>query len=350
MIREYLKIEKAKEWYARYERRISSGSLLFGFIFDSLTLSRVDSLRDNLWMFFNLSAIWVSIIVLTRLERRGINPDETKSHFWFTNIMQFAIGNLLGTLFIFYFWSANFATAWPFFLILFCAIAANELLQKRYSRLTFQAGFLYFAILLLTLLLLPVLLHKIGIRVFILGSIVSLMIFFVFLKTLKIFAHQEMAEMREKLMGVALGILVFMNVLYFTNLIPPIPLSLKQAGIYHSVSRNSTEYILEKEKGSWRDFFRIYDQVHISPGASLSAYSAIFSPAQLNVGVIHEWQAYDEIENKWITHSRIPLSVSGGRLEGFRTYSIKSGVSPGKWRVNVKTNRDQTIGRINFRG
>ena len=196
MIREYLKIDKAKEWYARYEKRISSGSLLFGFIFDSLTLSRVDSLRDNLWMFFNLSAIWVSIIVLTRLERRGINPDETKSHFWFTNIMQFAIGNLLGTLFIFYFWSANFATAWPFFLILFGAIAANELLQKRYSRLTFQAGFLYFAILLLTLLLLPVLLHRIGVWIFILGSILSLVIFFVFLKTLKIFAHQEMAEMR----------------------------------------------------------------------------------------------------------------------------------------------------------
>jgi hypothetical protein len=84
------------------------------------------------------------------------------------------------------------------------------------------------------------------------------------------------------------------------------------------------------------------------PGNLIYAYSAIFSPKNLNLTILHEWQHYDEIQNKWITGTVINLPVTGGRDGGFRTYSARSNLVPGKWRVNIKTKEGQTIGRLRF--
>ncbi|HEV7424102.1 MAG TPA: DUF2914 domain-containing protein, partial [Candidatus Paceibacterota bacterium] len=44
----------------------------------------------------------------------------------------------------------------------------------------------------------------------------------------------------------------------------------------------------------------------------------------------------------------ISLPVIGGRDGGFRTYSSRSNLAEGKWRVNVKTELGQTIGHVRF--
>ena len=36
-----------------------------------------------------------------------------------------------------------------------------------------------------------------------------------------------------------LSVVLIVNILYFANLIPPVPLALKDAGIYHQVNHNS---------------------------------------------------------------------------------------------------------------
>jgi hypothetical protein len=78
------------------------------------------------------------------------------------------------------------------------------------------------------------------------------------------------------------------------------------------------------------------------------AYSAVFSPSKLNLDIVHEWQHYDKETGKWITLSRVPLSVLGGRDGGFRTYSINYNFPPGKSRVNVETAKGELIGRLAF--
>jgi hypothetical protein len=49
----------------------------------------------------------------------------------------------------------------------------------------------------------------------------------------------------------------------------------------------------------------------------------------------------------------VPLSpVRGGRREGFRTYSRKTGFPPvvaGRWTVDVVTDSGQLVGRVRFR-
>ncbi|MDO8590949.1 MAG: DUF2914 domain-containing protein, partial [bacterium] len=44
----------------------------------------------------------------------------------------------------------------------------------------------------------------------------------------------------------------------------------------------------------------------------------------------------------------IQFPIVGGRDEGFRGYSIKSSVFPGRWRVDVETAEKNLIGRVEF--
>jgi hypothetical protein len=138
--------------------------------------------------------------------------------------------------------------------------------------------------------------------------------------------------------------------MYFTNVIPPIPLSLKDSGVYHGIIKiTEGQYEAKSEIQTWWDYFRFYPVFHQRAGEVVYIYSAIFSPIKLNTEIIHQWQFYDEKTEKWMDSSRIILSIAGGRDEGFRTYSTKQSVTPGLWRVKVMTTRGQVMGRVNFK-
>jgi len=140
-----------------------------------------------------------------------------------------------------------------------------------------------------------------------------------------------------------------MNGLYFYNLIPPIPLSLKDSGVYYEISKDAnSQYVGRYEKTDWKSYFIMYDDFRINPGASVYAYSAVFSPTDLNTTIRHVWQYHNEYLGKWVDYSRVELPLFGGRGGGFRTYSVKTGLIAGQWRVNVENIRGQVIGRIRF--
>ncbi|MBI2086573.1 MAG: DUF2914 domain-containing protein [Candidatus Zambryskibacteria bacterium] len=330
-----------KEYYERYEKSVSIGSLLFGFILDSLTLQRIDALRENVWIAGNIFLVGLSIILLNRGKGDA-------QGFWLPNILQFGFGALLGAFFIFYFRSAALVTAWPFLLIILAAMVANELFQKRYARLAFQLSFFYLSVFSFLIFLLPLLLHSIGAMAFLFSGAVSIVAIWVFVNIMKRFAREKFLENRTHIWRLIAIIFISVNVLYFTNLIPPIPLSLKDIGIYHSIARNSAgDYLVSGEEKGLIEFFHLREKVHWSEGQPLYAYSAIFSPGSLNTNIVHEWQFRNKA-GEWTTSTRIPISISGGRTEGFRTYSTKYNLSPGLWRVNVATQRGQLLGRKTF--
>jgi hypothetical protein len=74
----------------------------------------------------------------------------------------------------------------------------------------------------------------------------------------------------------------------------------------------------------------------------------VFSPTHLDTQIVHEWQYYNPVDEEWQTTDTISFPIIGGRDGGYRGYSSKSTISPGRWRVNVETPHGQTIGRINF--
>jgi hypothetical protein len=142
-----------------------------------------------------------------------------------------------------------------------------------------------------------------------------------------------------------------MNVLYFANVIPPIPLSLKSAGVYHGITKISGgNYQAQAEPRVWQDYFNRFPVFHRQAGETIYVFSAIFSPVNFATQITHQWQYYDEAKREWVDSSRIDLPITGGRADGFRTYSVKSNFTPasGRWRVRVMTIQGQVVGNINF--
>lgn len=77
----------------------------------------------------------------------------------------------------------------------------------------------------------------------------------------------------------------------------------------------------------------------------LVAHTAIYAPAGLRTPVQHVWRQNGVVINV------IPLTVEGGRQQGYRTFSRKHAFpasAQGRWTVDVMT-RGQLIGRLRFR-
>ncbi len=346
--------DPVREWYGRFERPISSLSLIAGFLFDAITLKRVDTLWENFWILGHLVIVAVFIVLIhTDESELGDEANPSKAHFWYVNILQFFFGGTLSAYLVLYFRSADILVSWPFILLLAVAFIANESLKRHYIRLIFQISLFFLSIYSFAIFLIPVMFHKIGTGIFLFSGIVSVLIIWGFLVILFRLTRDKVTASNyenKKLIALCIfGIFALINFLYFTNLIPPVPLSLKDAGIYHSVLKNSQgNYEVTAEDHGWRSYFELYPNFYASSNDPVYIYSAIFSPRGLNLNIIHEWQYYDETKNDWITMSDVKLSVVGGRDGGFRTYSLRYGLEVGKWRVNIETSDGHVIGHVRF--
>ena len=343
-------IKSIQNFYGKFERPISSISLFGGFIFDIFALKRLDLFWENFWIVIHLLIVAVCIILVNLNDNEGVDPsDPSKSYFWYINTMQFFFGGLLSTFLVFYFRSATLSVSWPFLLILLGAFIANERLKRHYSRLTFQISLLFLSILSYLAFITPVFLHRIGMDIFLASTVASLIILTIFLRILKSLSNEKFKKSRRKVTFSVLGIFLITNILYFYNLIPPIPISLKDAGIYHSITRDANlDYNVVSEDSGWLGYFIFSQNFHAVAGDSAFAYSAIFSPDLFNIDLIHQWQKYDSVSNEWITINEVNLFAIGGRDGGYRTYSEEKNISPGEWRVNVLMSGGQVIGRMQF--
>jgi hypothetical protein len=171
-----------------------------------------------------------------------------------------------------------------------------------------------------------------------------------FLRILRRLSREKFSGHTRGLVFSLAGIFVVMNILYFTNIIPPLPLSLKDSGIYHSLVHNpSGGYSVEVEPESWwSKYFTLYPDFHLPPGEVVYAYSSVFSPESFSLVVIHEWQYEDSKTEDWITAGSVALPIVGGRSGGYMTYSMRVGLLPGHWRVNVLTPTGLVLGTLRF--
>ena len=134
-------LNKFSDFYKRFEKYISPIGLIYGFIFTSLTLTRIDQFIENFWIVIHLLIATFGILVLTLYENRAEKKqvpieDRQKFHFYLTLIIQFAFGGLFSTFFVFYMRSSSLFESWLFLLILIVLLVGNELWKKHYSRST----------------------------------------------------------------------------------------------------------------------------------------------------------------------------------------------------------------------
>jgi hypothetical protein len=340
--------ENALYYYEKYERRVSSVGLVFGFVVDNLTLQRIDVLFENLVLFFYIALASASIVVINFWEGGRLRGKLFESIVpWLPLVIQVAFGGLFSGYVVFYSRSASFITGWPFLLMLGALLIGNEFFRKRYQQFVFQVSILFLAVFSFAIFFLPVVFKTFGPGTFVASGIISVLIISIFIRLLYPVVPQE-AKRRHILFPSIISIYIGMHILYFTNIIPPIPLALKEQGAYHSITRTGTVYAARGEERTWYSFLRGPQIVHIARGSPVVFYSAVFAPTKLTTGIVHEWQYFDDVKQAWVTRSRVSFPIVGGSDGGYRGYSIKNNVEEGRWRVNVETSRGQHIGRKIF--
>ncbi|MEI8123842.1 MAG: DUF2914 domain-containing protein [bacterium] len=347
MIKSFFKL------FEKYSRFLSSLGLIAGLIITPLTLTRIDNVSDNLWIIIQLFLAIFGITLLNYLNNKVKTGKINKVYdndinFWLTLIIQFAFGNLFSTYIVFYFRSSTIFLSWPFILVIAFLLIGNEIWVRRYSRLTLQITTLFLSIYMFFIFSLPIILNKIGDDVFIYSGLLSLLFIIVFIFVLRIITRESFTANKIPMISSLIGSFIIINGMYFLNIIPPIPLSLKDAGVYHSIYIENGNYILNGEEKTWKDYFKIYEVYNRVGNEPVYVFSSIFSPTKFNTEIIHEWQYYNENERKWVTSGRVNLPITGGRDAGFRTYSMKENVFTGLWRVNILTLKNKVVGRVNL--
>lgn len=346
-----LSIVKIKQFYSENERHLGSFALLFGFVVDNFTLTRIDLWLDNLILFSYLFLAGLGILFIHVYESGILRWKFEESIIrWVPLFIQFAFGGLFSGYFIFYSRSASLAGSWPFILILLLLLLGNEKFKDRYSRFGFQIAIFYTALFSFSIFYVPMLVGSMGAWVFILSGLISLALITLFLYIIYRIVPWRVVQGVRSLIVIIGGIFISINTMYFLNIIPPIPLSLKDANIYHLVTRlDNGDYTAITEKRSWFDFYSYtHSVIHLKPDEPVYFYSAVFSPTTIDAKIVHRWEYYDEKISKWVTSFTFEYPIFGGRDGGYRGYSIKENIYNGKWRVYVETPRGQILGRHAF--
>lgn len=336
-------------WIKRYERYLTAGALFFGFIFDTLTLTRIDFLYENVVIVGYLILGMAMIILSALYTRRHLkNMWLEKIGAFAPIVLQFTFGGLFSAFLVFFVRSASFVASWPFLLLLSSVLVGNEFFKERYSRFSFQIFIWYFALYLYLALVMPVIVGRIGFLVFLASGTLALLLVYSLIRALEHMVPTLMHELRQAPLMFMVGLFAVFNVLYVLNIIPPIPLSLKEAGVYEYVARVGDTYIKERTERSFLKEFFLRDRIELLPGKPAYFFSSVFSPTNLEVEIIHHWQRYNEDTNRWMTVAYIPFIIRGGRDAGYRGFTLLQHASAGMWRVRVETGRGQLLGRETF--
>ena len=345
--------EKIYIKYKKHERYLFPLVFLAGFLFDTLTLRRIDLLFENIVLLFHVSIIGFAIFVLN-LKRVEQSAESTglanKLSLVLPYVMQFSFGALFSAFFIFYSRSAELSSSWPFLMFLLAFLLGNEFLKERYKRLVFQIAIYFIVLFSYSIFVVPVVLGQMGVWVFMLSGLFSLFLIRMFVLFLSFFMREKIYSQKKVLFSVVLLIYLFFNIAYFLNIIPPIPLSVKEDGVYHSVIRNDSDGYTLTYEPTFLYFFtkETKSEFHWQKGEPVYSYSSVFAPTKIDIEIYHRWSYFDEEKGDWVEANRIGYPISGGRDGGYRGYTVKTNVFPGQWRVDVITEREQIMGRTKF--
>lgn len=346
-----LRESRAFKFWQRYEHHLGVGALAVGFTFDVFLAKSPASIVDNTLLVSYLFIAATIIILLNIAPVRRRRERGVSEPFIFLLILQFCFGGLASNLLVLYGKSGTLAADAFFVALLAMLVFGNEYLRSRYAQLRFNIGVYYFLLLTYCIIAVPTFIfHAVGPGVFLLSGLISLAVMVVFLTILFAAVLRGAPKQAHQIVMMVAIIFVVFNGLYFLQVIPPVPLSLKSIGIYHSVLRYSSgDYLALYEPPPWYEFWQDTSPAFTyAPGESAYCFSSVYAPAQLDTPIYHRWEYYDPAAKSWETISRISYPITGGRPAGYRGFSVITLTNPGAWRCDVETESGALIGRTTF--
>jgi len=331
-----------------YERQLSAVAMVGGFVFDNFAFGRIDHPATQAVLAGYLVFAAASIAFLHYFEARAEQRHGTFR--WRTIVSaatQFALGGLWSAFLIFYTRSSAVVVSWPFLLVLAGILLSNEFFREYHSRLVFTVVLFFIALFSYMTFVVPILVGTMNEFTFLISGACTLLVFALFLGLLAMLGRKRVWDDIGKVTIGAVAAFVIINLFYFFDVLPPIPLAMADVGLYHHIERVNGSYKATGEPLPWTIKFGQTRVIHLIPGESLYAYSAVFAPIQLKTQIVHRWQYHDD-KKGWVTVSTIAFPITGGRDNGYRGFTIKSHPKAGAWRVDIGTVDGRVIGRVGF--
>jgi Protein of unknown function (DUF2914) len=342
-------------WYVRYYHTLrhhwQTVAFLLGFLTDILWLNQVDSVMDNatilLYVFLSTISLFLLYAGITQRFGERWSPRVQGGA---AIVMQYAFGGLFSGMLILYGRAGDPLASWPFLILFAAGMIANEVLQKREEKLLFNLVSYYIGLFSYMVLGTTILTGYMGPLVFIGCGVAALVYMYGLIRLLALVIPRYLLMQMRHIVFSLLLTFVFLNVLYFTNIIPPIPLSLNEILIVQGVVhyQNPSRYELTYEPVSWWRLDRqLFPVVHPGPNHAIACFTSVYAPVLIKTDIVHIWE-YKDSNGDWKEQFRLSYPISGEARNGYRGYTETSAFKDGTWRCTVATTRGQIIGRQRF--
>ncbi|MEX2239662.1 MAG: DUF2914 domain-containing protein [Burkholderiales bacterium] len=346
-------LERLRLHFGRNEREIAVAFFAGGFVFDIVTVGRIDS-----WVTIGQQALYlaaVTAVLLHMLLEQGARTPELAGqprlwHWYYeyrSAAIHFALGALMNLYAIFFFKSSSLLVSFGFLAFLVVLVVANESRRVKALGLHFKFALLGLCYLSFAAIVVPVAVGSIGLGVFLLSMLAGALPLAAAAEWIRRRQPGQFAAARRQILLPLGFVLVAFLASYMLRIIPPAPLSIPFIGVYHAVERTEEGYRLAHERPWWR-FWHNGDQVfRAQRGDRVVVFFRIFSPARFADRVRMRWY-WEPGGHGWLLQDSIPIDIVGGREQGFRGYGYKANYQPGRWKVQVETEDGREIGRVYF--
>lgn len=334
---------KFLEFYQHHEVLVSIIVFAAGFVFDLLTLGRIDDLLNLIQQAIYLGILGTLLLTEIRLSIGTFKLSPKLERFWAYHnlVVHFLFGSLLSAYTIFYYTSASALTSFFFIVLLAGLMLANEIPKIQDLGLPVRVILYSICVLSYFAFFYPIIMGHVGLIPFWLGLLSSVGVLIVvwkyFLK-----GHEKHPVVKNHVLLPGLAVHLFFVIGYYTALIPPVPVAVKKIGVYYQVEKKDGKYIGKHLSPMWKFWENGSQNFEARPGDKVTVLLAIFSPAHFKDQIILRWFREGQLEDS------IPLTILGGRDEGFRGFGTKQYYRPGDWEVVVETSDGREVGSISF--
>lgn len=344
-------IKSLKKFFEKHERTTLILFFVGGFIWDSLTLQRIDHLYSNIILFTYLICLVVSLYVFNLSDDNHWEGTLLEKYEEYAPLaVQFFLGGLCSAYVVFFFRSVSLTKTMVFFILLVFLMIANELFKHRLSNKYLQFGAFYFVNFTFFAFIIPVFSGTMNTLTFIISGVVALTLTMLFIVFVYLKSPSTRNEVNLKKMSlVIVCIYLTVNIFYYFNMIPPVPLALRTGLMAYDVEKTDESYLVSYDPDKMFKFWRTYNhEMGFAPGDTIFAYTSVFAPTNLDKKVAHRWKWYNPETRRWEVSDEIMYEVVGGRDGGYRGYTYKTNLRAGSWQINVITKEGLILGTIDF--
>jgi hypothetical protein len=345
--------EKVQEFRTRHEKWEMAAFFFGGFIYDIVSLSRIDDTLTLVQSFAYL-VILSSLLLLEQRFPEGTEPPKllAKVWRWREDAVHFFFGSLLSVFMLLLFKSTSGFTPYLFVVGLFVLLVANELPRFRQVGPVIRVVLLSLCVTMYFACLLPVLLGRMGFWVFLLAVALGSASVFGLMRLIERWRPDVEFLVRNVAIP-GFGVQGALLVLYLLGVIPPLPVAVQFADIYHKVERVSpgVYHLSTVDDSVWfKPWTWFGPDFLMQPGDKPYYFFRIFAPKGFAPYKVRVRWYYDHPDKGWTTYGNGFMAnvSSNGTDGGYRYYATTSNLKPGDWRVLLETEDGHEIHRINF--